>query len=661
MSKKLFFHQISVQLLLGVFFISSIVLGLTGYVRYLEQADFLEQKANKELETTAGILSTSLSIPVYNFDLEAAERICMAVINRPEMVSIVVKDQKSLSLTYIKQADGTIHRGVTAQQVPGDLFAEKKIIHKGEKLAEVIVGVSRNILEKELQQTMTQAILQFVTLVFCLIFLIIVFLRYKFIVPVQTLKEFTADIVSGALDRPPVETGSDEIGDLGRSIIFMRDSIKEKIEGLQNEVEERKRAEAALKNSEENIRITLNSIGDGVVTTDIQGQVTGMNPVAEQLTGWTLQEATGHSISEVFNLIDEETGNSCIAPHKEVLATGKMVTPNENTILISKRGDAARVANSAAPIRSLDKEIVGAVLVFRNVTEEYNLQKQLNQSRKLDAVGQLAGGIAHDFNNMLCGIIGSAELLLCKIGDNENYRKFLAMILESAGRASDLASNLLAFSRRTAPGSTVVDVHQCVNDAVAILKSTIDKRINIEIKFCGEKALVVGDPSQLQSVFLNMGINASHAMPEGGDLSFTTEVVALSEEYCTASAFEIAPDNYISIRVRDTGCGIDKKDLQRIFEPFYTTKEKGKGTGLGLSAAYGTIKQHHGEIVVESMLGKGTCFKVSLPLTNQEMVIQKAPGLPMRGTGKILLVDDEPVMLTTGSSILSEFGYEVID
>ncbi len=426
------------------------------------------------------------------------------------------------------------------------------------------------------------------------------------------------------------------------------------------EITDQKRAELALRASEENLRITLESIGDAVVTTDASGRVTHMNRVAEILTGWPQGDAVGRLLPEVLRIIDAGTREPCGNPVERVLGSGQVSGLARRTALISRDGGERLIADSGAPIRNAAGAILGVVLVFRDVTREFAMQEQLQQSQKMDAIGQLAGGVAHDFNNMLAGVIGGAEMLQRHLGDDAKSARLLDLILDSANRAADLTRKLLTFARKQGSGSTPVDVHVAVKDTIAILQDTVDRRIQITSDLSAAASLVIGDLTQLQSVFLNVGINATHAMPEGGLLAFRSRVVELDATFCNASGFALRPGPYIEVEVRDTGCGIRPEHLPRIFEPFFTTKEQGKGTGLGLSAALGTIQQHRGAIQVYSEPGNGTCFRVLLPLTDEAAVTLPPAAPAVSGHGRILLVDDEPILRATGTAMLQSLGYEVL-
>lgn len=298
------------------------------------------------------------------------------------------------------------------------------------------------------------------------------------------------------------------------------------------------------------------------------------------------------------------------------------------------------------------------VAAFFEITEQRKMEQQLVQAQKMDAIGQLAGGIAHDFNNVLGGILGAAELLAMEIGENENAGKYLNLIQNSSERAAELIGKLMAFGRQKNLASTAVNVHDAVREAIALLKYSIDKKISINVTLKAENSMVIGDLSQLQNVFLNLGINASHAMPDGGTLTIKSDLTTLDETI--AKTYNLQPGTYIKFEIRDTGCGVKPEDLPRLFEPFFTTKALGKGTGLGLAAVFGIIKQHMGIITAYSEINVGTVFHLLLPLTDKKQTITRTT-LPLaHGHGLILVIDDEPMIRTTAAAILKQLGYEVM-
>ncbi|MDD3147798.1 MAG: ABC transporter substrate-binding protein [Candidatus Riflebacteria bacterium] len=292
--------------------------------------------------------------------------------------------------------------------------------------------------------------------------------------------------------------------------------------------------------------------------------------------------------------------------------------------------------------------------------KESAMSELLHQTRKLEALGQLAGGIAHDFNNSLTGIIGAAELIKTSKSFPAELTDYVQMILKAAERAGNLTKKLLTFSRKGDKVSTAVNVAAIVNDAFSILRSTIDKNIEIAIEQSAVKTFVVGDDALLQNCLLNLGINASHAMSEGGLLTISLQNFTLDANYCAASPFDLKPGEYLDIGVRDTGSGMPPEIQSRIFEPFFSTKGQGKGTGLGLAAVYGTVREHGGAITVFSEVGKGSVFHIYLPVCESPDQTLTASDQPPTGTGTILLIDDEELIRITAESILKELGYTVL-
>ena len=293
--------------------------------------------------------------------------------------------------------------------------------------------------------------------------------------------------------------------------------------------------------------------------------------------------------------------------------------------------------------------------------EKKKLQNQLAQSQKMDAIGQLAGGMAHDFNNVLSGIMSAAQLLQSpkrNLGDKN--LKYVDMIMKASINAADLTKKLLLFSRKKVTHSSIVDVKQIIRDIVDILKRTIDKKITIITEFENCALTIRGEASTIQNALLNMGINSSQAMPNGGEIRIICKKTLLDKAACNASLFDLEPGNFVEIEISDTGNGISQENLKKIFEPFYTTKEQGQGTGLGLSAVYGAIQEHQGEIRVQSKIDSGTLFTIFLPFSKKLKKDKKDVEELITGRGTILLVDDEELNRILGKEILESLGYKVL-
>lgn len=300
--------------------------------------------------------------------------------------------------------------------------------------------------------------------------------------------------------------------------------------------------------------------------------------------------------------------------------------------------------------------------VIKDRTDE--LQKtndELRQSQKMEAIGLLAGGIAHDFNNMLSSILGYADLIRRKYKDTDpKLTKWAGSIVDVSKNAAELTGKLLAFARKGKFEISTIDMHRVIHDTINILEHTIDKNIIISKQLNADTPTVKGDTTQLQNVVLNLAVNARDAMPDGGKLIFATDVVDITKKYISTHHYHIKPGLYLLTTVTDTGIGMSKEIKKHIFEPFYTTKPLGKGTGLGLASVYGTVKNHNGSIEVYSEENRGTVFKMYIPLANNSIVKQRSKTVVLkRGTGRILVVDDEPLVRDVAKEILSELGYEI--
>ncbi len=315
---------------------------------------------------------------------------------------------------------------------------------------------------------------------------------------------------------------------------------------------------------------------------------------------------------------------------------------------------------SAKPVYNEENTVTEILVEGLDITEFRRIEEQLKHVEKMNSIGTLAGGLAHDFNNMLGGIIGCAELLHKQFKDKKDAESLITIIIETAEKASKLIKNLLAFSRKQQLFPSTIDVHKVIADSIMLLKHTVDKRIQIHSHLEAETSTVLGDQSQLQNVFLNLGINSWHAMPAGGELTFSSELTEFDPAYCNASPFKLTPGTYLKIDVKDNGNGIEPKHLNHIFDPFFTTRKQGEGTGLGLSAAYGTIIQHMGAITIDSEPGEGSTFHLYLPITTEEAKETDISGQSNSSlNGKILLADDDDIMRFTAKRIIESSGCSI--
>ncbi|MHC4885814.1 MAG: hybrid sensor histidine kinase/response regulator [Planctomycetota bacterium] len=289
------------------------------------------------------------------------------------------------------------------------------------------------------------------------------------------------------------------------------------------------------------------------------------------------------------------------------------------------------------------------------------MREQVHQSEKMQAIGQLAGGIAHDFNNQLAVIQGYADMLSHTEVDEANTQLYAERILTAAKHSANLTKQMLAFARKGDFRSEFTDIHLLIAEVFVFLQRSVDKRIRLHQRLDARPDTVLGDPSQLENALLNLALNARDAMPEGGELTFTTINRALDAAEAADRLHPLQPGDYVEIRVTDTGHGIEAQHMARIFEPFFTTKPQGEGTGMGLASVYGTVTNHGGDITCTSTLGEGTEFTVLLPVSEAaEPTIQLKGGKTGAGvSGKILLIDDEEAVAELGSRMLRVLGYDV--
>ena len=346
-------------------------------------------------------------------------------------------------------------------------------------------------------------------------------------------------------------------------------------------------------------------------------------------------------------------------PLREAAQAGRT---QRNMEMMVRRGgdDARRILLNTAPIYAEGGELLAGVIVFTDVTRQREMELQLRQSEKMQAIGKLAGGIAHDFNNQLAGIMGYAELLKLNPVSDES-KKYAEMICLAAQRAADLTNELLAFARKGRYRMQPVDLNLLIDEVTALLSRTIDKRISIESDRC-EEAAVMGDPTQLQNALLNIAINARDAMPKGGVLAFRTRVAQIEPHDEDQADAALEPGEYVRLDISDTGVGMDEEVRQRIFEPFFTTKSSGEGTGMGLAAVYGTIQSHKGHVSVRTAPGEGTVFSILLPRCMAPGPTREASPKPAARGGAnthILIVDDEAVVRNVSAEMLCNLGYRV--
>ncbi len=435
----------------------------------------------------------------------------------------------------------------------------------------------------------------------------------------------------------------------GRRVIF----------AVCRDISEFKRLEALLREEQEQLLVTLRSIGDAVVTTDLEGRVTLMNRVAERLTGWSQSEARERLIEEVVDLREPESGRPLPHPLRRAIEQGMVLELTGRMTLRSRDGLQLQVADSASPIRDEKSRIIGGVLVFRDVTERERMQEEVLKLRKLESVGRLAGGIAHDFNNLLTGIMGNIEVARMRASArrDEQLEENLQRALKASRRAADLTQKLLIFAKGGEPIRETADIGEIICDSAEfpLLGSNVDLELELDADLWAAEV----DPGQISQVIQNLVINADQAMPAGGTITIRGENVVLSA--VDAAALSLRPGAYVKIRIRDQGCGIPRHLSDRIFDPFFTTREG--GSGLGLSVVHSIVTKHNGRVLVSSEPGIFTEFTLYLPALRERWVekdedLAEPEDAGSRG-GRILVMDDDAFVREVMGETLRGYGYEV--
>ena len=425
---------------------------------------------------------------------------------------------------------------------------------------------------------------------------------------------------------------------------------------IERDITEHKQAEAALLRSEEQYRELFESANDAIYTTDLRGSFTSFNKMAEQLSGYSREEAMQMNMDHLLAPEFVERGRQEI---QRILEGG---SPGIIEIEILAK-DGHRVALEANDrILLQDGKVIGIQGIARDISERKKLEAQLRQAQKMEAIGRLAGGVAHDFNNLLGVILGYGELLLEHSDSASPQRQQIEEIKKAAERGASLTRQLLAFSRKQVLEARVLDINAVVDESEKLVRHLIGENIELTAILKSRLGRVKADLGQIEQVIMNLVINAKDAMPQGGKLTIETADVELDEGYARAHA-EVRPGSYVMLAVSDTGAGMEREIQTHIFEPFFTTKAPGAGTGLGLSTVYGIVRQSNGHISVYSEPGKGTTFKIYLPRVEQPLEALESPmaARSLDGSETILLVEDEPSLRELGREFLEQNGYLVLE
>ena len=412
--------------------------------------------------------------------------------------------------------------------------------------------------------------------------------------------------------------------------------------------------EEALRAERERMAITLASIVEGVLTTDTQGRITYMNGIAEELTGWKKQEATGRPIEEVVRFLDDGVKENGHHPVIHVLHSGIALHPLHHTPVCDRMLKERPVAYSVSPLRRADGNLLGTVVIIRDMTERIKLDQELLKASKLDSLGRLAGGIAHNFNNLLTAILGNLSMIQTRMNPKDHLFPFVSEAESASLRAKSLTLQLLTFAKGGSPLKKPLALQQMVFESANFALSGSSTRCHCDIP--DDLWLINADEGQIGQVIHNLALNAQQAMPAGGTLTIRGENMIVSEEEAARTTLS-APGKYVKLTIQDCGVGIPPYAIHKIFDPYFTTKPT--GCGLGLSTAYSVIKNHHGTITASSVLGRGSTLTIYLPAHADAHPTTALSPLLANGEGRILVMDDEESIRLLLGEMLRYLGYDV--
>ena len=430
---------------------------------------------------------------------------------------------------------------------------------------------------------------------------------------------------------------------------------------------ERKSAEESLKESEEKMRLLTATAVDPIVMIDDEGAIAYWNPAAERTFGYQAQEVMGKSLHLL--LAPERYHDAYLEGFARYRETGCGPAIGKTLEMGGVRKDGTEVPVEVSFSTMVLKEKRHAIGIIRDTSERKQLEEervkieeQLRQAQKMEAVGQLAGGIAHDFNNILTAIIGFSTLMKMKLADDDPLHMEIDQILASSDRAANLTRSMLAFCRKQIMTPRPTDLNDIIRQGNLFLQRVIGEDVELRTALADAPLNIFADSAQIEQVLMNLATNARDAMPHGGTLAIETASTMIDDQFINTHGYG-KQGAYAMITVADTGSGMDEETSRRIFEPFFTTKELGKGTGLGLSVVYGIVKQHEGYIICDSEPGRGTTFRIYLPILDEE--VEKsitAPDVVLpTGTETILLAEDDAQVRRPSKLFLEKFGYRVIE
>ncbi|MCM0080725.1 response regulator [Geomonas sp. Red32] len=649
-----FSRSISFSIMAMVLTVVTVTMIAASCVYFVREHDVRYERLQKELNGAAAQLASGLAVPVWNFDDYQIDLFLDGFMH-DATVAYIELDAEGQRFLRGRGEGWEAIRAIPAS-TNHVIEVRRPVVFGGKEIGRIRIAYTQRYIREELFRNtgIMLAVILVLDLAICASLYLI--LSRWLLTPLALLDQFAGTVIAGG-DHRSVLPQAKFHGELGT----LRDSLVSMVDTLATRYLEKQHAEEALRESENRLQQLSDNLSDSVVyqvDCGVSGETrrfTYLSAGIERLHGVSA-EAVMADPGILYRQIHE--GDRERVAKAEAEAIVSLETFRLEIRLHSSDGASRWLLLTSTPHRDRRGHVILDGIEI-DVTERRQLEEQLQQAQKMESVGRLAGGVAHDFNNMLGVILGAVHLSLAK-GAEGDIRHNLMMIQQAAERSSNITRQLLAFSRKQVIVPKPVNLNTFILESVKNLGRLIGEDVKLVFRPSVELWNVLIDPSQVDQILMNLSVNARDAMPNGGTLTIETANVRIDGDYSHFHP-DAAPGDYIQLSISDTGCGMNEEIREHIFEPFFTTKGVGKGTGLGLAMVYGIVTQNNGFLNCYSEPGQGSVFRLYLPRLQQEVAGDRAPAQVARnGSGTILLVEDEEMLLWATTRMLEDLGYVVV-